>query len=148
LNPQYTAVRLTKQKSGEEATALYAQAGEKYEAGLRIKPDQYWSLNNWGLALAAQAKQTSGAEADRLLAQVGEKFEAALRIKPDGHEALNNWGTALREQSQQKSGAGADRLVAQAGEKSLQAEELVPGHGAYSLACVSSLQGSEQECRT
>ena len=104
MNPQYTAVRLTKQKSGEEATSLYAQAGEKYEE--------------------------------------------ALRVKPDYHEALENWGAALLQQAQQKSGEEADRLVAQAGEKSLQAEELVPGHGAYSLACVSSLQGSEQECRT
>ena len=135
------------QKSGAEADRLFAQACEKYEAALRIKPDKHEALNNWGTALMAQAKQKSGAEADRLLAQAGEKYEAALRIKPDTHEALNNWGTALLDQAKQKSGAEADRLFGQAAEKYLRAEELMPGQGAYGLACISALQGREQDCR-
>jgi Tfp pilus assembly protein PilF len=104
LNPQYTNVRLTKQKSGEEATSLYAQAGEKYEE--------------------------------------------ALRVKPDYHEALENWGAALLQQAQQKSGEEADRLFAAASEKCQQDEKMVPGHAAYNLACLSSLQGRGDECQT
>jgi len=137
-----------KQKSGKEADKLFAQAGEKLEAALRIKPDLLEALNNWGTALAEQAKQNSGAEADGLFAQAGEKLEAALRIKPDMHEALFNWGLAILEQAKQKSGEQADHLFAQAGEKCHQAEKLVPGFGAYNLACISALQGREQECGT
>jgi tetratricopeptide (TPR) repeat protein len=136
------------QMFGAEADRLFAQAGEKFDAALRFKPDKHEALYNWGLALYEQAKQNSGVEADRLFAQAGEKFEAALRIKPDLHEALNNWGIALLAQAKQKSGAEAERLFAQAGEKCLRAEEFVPGHAACNLACISSLQGREQECRT
>jgi tetratricopeptide (TPR) repeat protein len=180
-----------KTKSGAEAEALYAQAGEKYAAALAIKPDHHEALNNWGAALYEQAKRKSGAEADDLLAQADEKVQAALGIKPDDHEALYNWGTALSAQAKTKSGAEAEALFAQAGEKYAAAlgikpdkhealynwglcfidwararglegsaelldsawekcsaaEALVPGLGAYSLACISSLRGDEEGCR-
>ncbi|HKY28293.1 MAG TPA: hypothetical protein VJM12_10135, partial [Pyrinomonadaceae bacterium] len=47
-------------KSGEEADRLWAQAGEKYEAALKIKPDKDDALYNWGIALAKQARTKSG----------------------------------------------------------------------------------------
>ena len=136
-----------KQKTGEEADRLFAQAGEKYEAALRIKPDMHEAFLNWGAALAGHAKQKTGQEADRLFAQAGEKYEAALRIKPDKHEALNNWGAALLAHAKQKTGEEADRLFAQAREKLLNTESLIPGKGAYNLACLSALQGHIDECK-
>jgi cytochrome c-type biogenesis protein CcmH/NrfG/NAD-dependent SIR2 family protein deacetylase len=104
-------------KSGAEADALWAAAGEKYGAALQIKPDKYEALYNWGNALADQAKTKSGAEADALWATAGEKYGAALQIKPDKYEALYNWGNALAAQARTKSGAEADALWAAAGEK-------------------------------
>jgi tetratricopeptide (TPR) repeat protein len=136
-----------KQKTGAEADSLFALAGEKFEAALRIKPDKRESLNNWGNALLEQAKQKTGAEADQLFALAGEKFEAALRINPDDHETLNNWGNALLEQAKQRIGADADQLLALAVKKLLIAEELGPGSGSYNLACIASLQGDADECR-
>ena len=136
------------QKTDAEADRLFALAGEKFEATLQIKPDTHAALYNWGLALYGQTKQKSGEEATRLFAAAGEKYEAALRIKPDKHETLNNWGLAILGQAKLKSGKEADKLFADASEKCLQAEELVPGYGAYNLACVSALQGREQACRT
>ncbi|MBI2471878.1 MAG: hypothetical protein HYV59_11650, partial [Planctomycetes bacterium] len=82
-------------KTGEEADRLYALAGEKYQASLKIKPNKHEALYNWGLALYVQAKSKTGEEADRLFALAGEKYQAALKIKPDKHEALYNWGLAL-----------------------------------------------------
>ncbi len=104
-------------KSGEEASRLLAQAVEKYEAALRIKPDKHEALNNWGNALVEKARTKTGEEAARLLAQAVEKYEAALKIKLDKHEALYNWGIALAAQARMKSGEEAARLWAQAGEK-------------------------------
>ena len=115
-----------KEKTGEEADRLFAQAGEKYQAALEIKPDKHEALNNWGNALSAQAKGKTGEEAVRLFAQAGEKYQAALEIKPDQHEALYNWGVALLEQGKGKTGEEADRLFVQAGEKYQAALEINP----------------------
>jgi Tfp pilus assembly protein PilF len=106
-----------KTKSSAEADTLFAEAGKKYEAALKIKPDKHEALNNWGVALADQANAKSGVDADALFAEAGKKYEAALKIKPDKHEALNNWGIALADQARTKSGAEADALFAEAGKK-------------------------------
>ena len=104
-------------KNGEEADRLWAQAGEKYEAALKIDPDKHEAFYNWANTVAAQAQTKSGAEANELWALAGEKYEEALKIQSDDHDALNNWGTALAEQAQTKSGKEADRLWALAGKK-------------------------------
>ena len=113
-------------KTGVEADRLFAQAGEKYQAALKIKPEMHEALNNWGLALSAQAETKTGVEADRLFAQAGEKYQAALKIKPEMHEALYNWGSALSAQAKTKTGVEADRLFAQAGEKYQAALKIKP----------------------
>ena len=107
----------TRVKTGEEADRLFAQAGEKYAAALKIKEDKHEAFFNWGNALSAQAKVKTGEEADRLFAQAGEKYAAALKIKEDKHEAFFNWGNALSAQARVKTGEEADRFFAQAGEK-------------------------------
>jgi tetratricopeptide (TPR) repeat protein len=104
-------------KQGAEADRLFAEAGAKYEAALKIKPDKHEAFNNWGNALFDQAKTKQGGEADRLFAEAGAKYEAALKIKPDKHEAFNNWGNALFDQAKTKQGGEADRLFAEAGAK-------------------------------
>ena len=106
-----------KTKSGVEKEELYRQASEKYEAALKIIPDSYQALNNWGNALSALAKIKWGAEADKLYRQANEKYESALKIEPDFYQALNNWGNALSAQAKIKLGAEADELYRQAGEK-------------------------------
>ncbi len=63
------------------------------------------------------------------------------------HEALNNWGSALLEQAKRKAGPEAERLFAECSEKLTKAESLASGSAAYNLACLTALQGSEQECR-
>jgi hypothetical protein len=105
------------QNEGAEADRLFALAGEKFEAALRVKSDKPEALNNWGYALSEQARLKEGKESDRLFALAGEKFEAALRIKPDKHTVLDNWGYALSTQAERKEGEDADRLFALAGEK-------------------------------
>ncbi|MFB0515419.1 MAG: hypothetical protein ACETWG_02300, partial [Candidatus Neomarinimicrobiota bacterium] len=138
-----------KQKTGEEADRLFAQAGEKYEEALTIKPDKYEAFNNWGLTLSNQAKQKTGEEADRLFAQAVEKYEEALKIKPDMYDALRNWATTLINQAKMKEEEkAAKELLDIAKEKSLQVEDIVTGAGAYNLACISALLGDEKECRS
>jgi Tfp pilus assembly protein PilF len=110
----------------EEKNYLYAQAYEKYQQALLIKPDMHEALYNWGNTLDDQARTMSGAEADRLFALAGEKYLQALAIKPDKHKALNNWGSALIDQAKTKSGTEADRLFELAGEKYRQALAIKP----------------------
>ena len=59
------------------AEELLRQAEAKYEAALRIKPDDHEALNNWGNALAARARRASDASAaEELLRQAEAKYEA------------------------------------------------------------------------
>jgi tetratricopeptide (TPR) repeat protein len=135
-----------KTRAGEEADRLFAQAYEKYQAALEIKPDMHEALNNWGAALSDQAKAKAGEEADGLFALAYEKYQAALEIKPDKHEVLNNWGATLFAQAKTEAGEEADRQFAEAKEKLLSAEAISPGSAAYNLACLSALRGEEAEC--
>ena len=48
------------------ADRLFKQAGEKFAAALKIRPDDHEALYNWGNALTAQARTKTGEEADRL----------------------------------------------------------------------------------
>jgi hypothetical protein len=43
-------------KSGEEADRLWALAGEKYAAALKIQPDKFVALYNWGNAIVLRLK--------------------------------------------------------------------------------------------
>jgi cytochrome c-type biogenesis protein CcmH/NrfG len=115
-----------KTKSGADADALFALAGEKYAEAVRIKPDMDVAFNNWGAALADRAKTKSGADADALFALAGEKYAEAVRIKPDMHETFNDWGSALADQAKTKSGADAHALFALAGEKYAEAVRIKP----------------------
>ena len=71
-----------KDKQGDAADALYAQAGEKFAAALAIKPDNHEALYNWGSALSQQAKDKQGDAADALYAQAQEKLLAGDAILP------------------------------------------------------------------
>ena len=81
-----------------------------------------------------------------LYAAAGEKYEAALKIEPDFHEALDNWGTVLLTQARARDFDQASDLLDVAWEKCQTAETLVPGVGAYNLACISALRGDEDAC--
>ena len=113
-------------KASNEADRLFINACEKYEAALKIKPDNHDALNNWGNALCEQAKQKSGPEANQLFLLAVDKYRAALKIKPDKHNTLNNWGSALCEQAKQKSGPAADQLFLLAGKKYQAALKIKP----------------------
>lgn len=105
--------------SGEKALQLFTQAGERYAAALRIKPDHHEALYNWGNALTSQARREDRKEeASRLFAEAKEKYAASLAIKPDKHEALNNWGNVLGDEAKRTADKGeASRLFAEAEEK-------------------------------
>ncbi len=107
-------VDLAERETGAEAYRLFDEAGKKYAAALKIKPDMHEALYNLGNVLSNQAKLKTGAEADRLFTQACTKYEAALKIKPDKHEALYNYGNVLSRQAKLKTGAEADRLLTQA----------------------------------
>ena len=84
----YSLTEQAKTKTGEEAECLYAQAVEKYQAALKIKPDDHEALNKWGYALYRQAETKTGEEADRLFAQSKDLLLKAESISP-GISAYN-----------------------------------------------------------
>jgi tetratricopeptide (TPR) repeat protein/cellulose biosynthesis protein BcsQ len=93
---------------------LFRQAYECLDQALRIKPNDHWALNVWGVTLCDEARMRSGEEAERLLVEACGKFEQALRSKPGFSEALNNWGTALADLARGRSGEEAERLLVEA----------------------------------
>jgi tetratricopeptide (TPR) repeat protein len=106
-----------KKRAGTMADRLIAQAGEKYEAALKINPDLYHILNSWGIMLSDHTATKWGAEADDLFAQACRKYAAAIEIKPDFYDAFFNWGNAFSSQAETKLGEEADGLFARASEK-------------------------------
>lgn len=121
-------------KTGDEADRLFILAEEKYQAALKIKPDNHNAFNSWGVTLLYRALTKTGEEADRLFNLAGEKYQAALKIKPDYHDVLSNWGVALYDQAKTKTGGEADHLFAQSKELLLKAESILPGSAAYNIA--------------
>jgi Flp pilus assembly protein TadD len=112
-----------------------------------IKPDISEAWNNWGNALLEQAKKKEGAEADRLFEDSYAKYKKATDLKPNNHEAWNNWGSALLDQAEKKEGPEKKKLLQEAKEKCLKAEQIKKGEGSYNLACISAIDGNEDECK-
>lgn len=112
---------------------------------MKIKPDKYEALNNWGNALSGLAKIKEGEEAEALFKQSFEKFEQLLKIKPDYHTALNNWGAALSGLARTKGGEEAEALFEQSSENLMKAEKIKGGTAAYNLACLYALLGEIAE---
>jgi tetratricopeptide (TPR) repeat protein len=65
-----------------------AEAIQRFERALQIKPDSADTLNNLGGALARQGK----------LDKAIQYYDRALQLKPDDVEAQNNLGVALADQ--------------------------------------------------
>jgi tetratricopeptide (TPR) repeat protein len=136
-----TLAELAQRSPDDEACRLWAEAGEKYAAALEIKSDMHEALLNWGIALDELAQRSPDDEARRFLAEAGDKYAAALAIKPDMNEALYNWSNALIHSAHRNSGATRQQLLAEAYEKVSRVEALVPGQGAYNLACIHAMRG-------
>ena len=62
---------------------MWAMADKKYEAALKIKPDDHEAFYNWSLALAAQAETKSGKQAKRFRQLADEKLSAARTLAPE-----------------------------------------------------------------
>ena len=71
-------------KSGEDADRLFAEAGEKYQAALAIKPDHHEALNSWGNAHLQNAAKKTGEERRRLLDLALEKLSEGLKPRLEG----------------------------------------------------------------
>lgn len=142
-----TLIEQANMKDGEEGARLLEQALERCKAAVDIKPKKPIALYNWGTVLLKQAKAKDGDEADKLFEQAYEKYKAAVDINPDFHEAFINWSIALLEQVKMKDGEEANKLIEEAIEKCIKAESILPGSGAYNLACINAMRGQEPECR-
>ena len=124
-------------KEGAEADKLFELAGEKYQAALKIKPEDDNALINWGNALLSQARQKEGEEAGRLFELAAQKYQAALDIKPDKQEALvNRSATFILQGRYEQALADIDRAL-----------EIQPGNAGalYNRACLNSLTGRLKE---
>lgn len=75
---------LAKKYEGTEEPSLFDAALEKYQAALKLEPNHFSVLHNWGNILLCKAKVKKSAS---LFDDAREKIEAALQIKPG--EAYN-----------------------------------------------------------
>ena len=64
------------------------QSFKKYESSLKIKPDNYIGLHNWGIVLLEYAKKKDGEEAEELMKRSFEKFIKSEEIIK-GYSAYN-----------------------------------------------------------
>lgn len=106
-----------KKKTGKEADKLFKLARENYKAALKINPEAYEVLYNFGNALSEQAKHHTGKSSDNLFRLAEEKYKAALNIQPRSYETLNNLGITFFEQAKLKTGKESVSLFKLAEEK-------------------------------
>ena len=66
--------------SGKAARAKFAEAGRKFAATLRIKPDSLDALYNWGSVLGGEARTLSGKAARAKLAEAEKKVLLAKSL--------------------------------------------------------------------
>jgi hypothetical protein len=76
-----------------------------------------------------------------------KSWQEMASIKPDMHEAWNYWGSTLLDQAEKKKGPEKKKLLQEAKEKCLKAEQIKKGEGSYNLACISAIDGNEDECK-
>ena len=67
-------------KTGAAADRLFKQAGEKFAAALKMKPDKHEALNKWGNAYLSHAVTKEGAVAKRLYSLAEQKLLKAEEI--------------------------------------------------------------------
>ena len=85
----------------QEASDRYFHLAEKnYRSALRIKPDDYRALHNWGLSLTLQAQTKTGPEALSLYSLAQSKWMQALEINPQDYRAFLLWGNMLLERAE------------------------------------------------
>lgn len=71
-----------KKKTGDEASRLFLQAGEKYSHALQFKPNHAQALYNWGQSLRYQSSQSESHERAHLLTESASKFQSAEELTP------------------------------------------------------------------
>lgn len=133
-------------KTSMEADRLYASAGEKFAAVVDIKPDRSDALNNWGVALLQRSQLSSGIRAVEFARLAIEKHKTVLRITPRRPEVLVNLAASLMRMAALSSTDEAAAMSSDAEDKLRQAEGILPGSGAYSLACLHALRGEATAC--
>ncbi|MEE9464004.1 MAG: hypothetical protein V3W14_00335, partial [Candidatus Neomarinimicrobiota bacterium] len=99
-----------------------------------------------GRAHLDQAETKTGTEAGKLFTESYKRFAAALEFKPDTYAAFSNWGYALLVQANSSAGKNVSDLHTQAKKKLVSAEDILPGSGAYNLACLNVRLGNKEEC--
>eukprot|EP01097_Dermamoeba_algensis_P003809 TRINITY_DN2588_c0_g4_i1.p1 TRINITY_DN2588_c0_g4~~TRINITY_DN2588_c0_g4_i1.p1 ORF type:complete len:827 (-),score=219.42 TRINITY_DN2588_c0_g4_i1:273-2711(-) len=90
---QYGAVKF-QQYGGNEYLAL---AKEKYEAALKLQPNDIWALANYGSTLFEQAKNASGNQARELLAQAQASYDKALSLAPKNYELITQYANVITD---------------------------------------------------
>lgn len=80
--------------AGSSMDAAFQKDCKKYEAAIKLNPNDYNSYISYGEALVYQAKRKNGAEAYELYDKACEKYEAAVKIKPDDTAAYYAWAFA------------------------------------------------------
>lgn len=83
-----TAIR---QFGSQDADGMLSKARNLYEACLKVKPDDFKSFCNWGIAEMEYSKLLIGS-AEMSYKFALSRFSESLKIKPDYMEALGNWG--------------------------------------------------------
>jgi hypothetical protein len=129
-------------EAAEHSDRAVADFGE----ALKLKPNSYEALTEWGEALrklvAAQPER-----ADSLLSQATQKYQEALKFKEDYVKALLAWGDVLLLQAGLKHGEEAEPLVDEAMDKFFKADGRSPGSNGYHLARYYALIGDDWGCR-
>ena len=115
------------------------QACKMFEKFVEVEPDSPEGYYLWGDSLSRLG----------LYRQACEKYEQATKVDSGLFFVYVNWGLALFNLAlETEEGPERAELLDQEKHKYQLAEEIEPGAGSYNLACVYSLEGDLNLCRS
>ncbi|MBC8143650.1 MAG: hypothetical protein H7Y38_19640 [Armatimonadetes bacterium] len=126
----------------EDAAIAVAHAQEavaKFEAALKIEPNDAQTWVNWGIVLNGRAYDEPERRAE-LFVEANEKFTVAERFDVGNAHLLASWAYTNVGSSRLQTGEDAERLLAQAEERATEALRCQPGspdaHVVLSEVCI------------
>jgi tetratricopeptide (TPR) repeat protein len=139
---------LIEEQDRDAAIALVGRAMNAYEKAEMLVPGESMWASNVSSTLHQHALLTDGPERASLLAAAAQRAGTALQRDSANFRAWVNLAAVRLEQAkaERKSRKRKQRLT-EARRAGQRAEQLRPGAGAYTLACVSALQGNADDCK-
>jgi len=148
LNDAIKAVAQARKAEGGQADVRYQQAYQGFADALVDHPMIADALYNWGFGLLHQAKAKPAGEAEAIYEDAIAKFNFCLLVSPHYLGAAIDSGVAWMDLARIKNLPASHVSYDRALEQFERANSIQFGPACYNLACIFSMRGDFEACKT